>query len=103
MWPVSSSRPLRLQRWLAASARRRYEPGRGREEVTAFTFYDRLITGFAEVVNGGRPLYELAAPNRPLVEDLSELPADATFLRTIGTPRSLERLAAADRLTAVCA
>jgi hypothetical protein len=71
--------------------------------LTPFTFYDRLITGFAEAADGGRPLYELAAPNRPLVEDLSDLPPDATFVRTAGTPRSLKRLEAADQLVAVWA
>jgi hypothetical protein len=73
------------------------------DESSAFTFYDRLITGFAEAADGGRPLYELAAPKRPLVKDLSHLPPDATFLRTADTPKSLGRLEAAARLVAVWA
>ncbi len=73
------------------------------ESAAAFTFYDRLITGFAEVADGGRPLYELAAPKRPLVNDLSGLPPDATFLRTADTPTSLGRLEAATHLVAAWA
>jgi hypothetical protein len=77
--------------------------GAHERSVTEFTLYQRLVTGLDEAAKSGRVLYELVLPDRPLIEDISGLPASAAFLRTRGTPAPLERLTAATGLTALWA
>src|SRR5690348_17635695 len=63
----------------------------------------KLADGLARPASEGRPLYELVVPRRPIHDDLSGVPADAQFLATCGTARSLSRLAELEHLTAIWA
>ena len=58
----------------------------------AFHVPDRLAAALRSSAAHGTPPYALLAPERPVVDDLSMLPSDATFIATRGTARGLERI-----------
>ena len=58
----------------------------------AFRVPDRLAAALRSAAAHGTPPYALLAPERPVVDDLSHLPSDATFIATRGTARGLERI-----------
>lgn len=58
----------------------------------AFRVPDRLAAALRSSAAHGTPPYALLSPERPVVDDLSALPTDATFLATRGTARGLERI-----------
>src|SRR5262249_15371327 len=59
--------------------------------------------GLRRSAEDGRPLYELAVPHRPIIEDVNAVPAKAEFLATRGTAAALPRIAELARLTALWA
>ena len=58
----------------------------------AFHVPDRLAAALRSAAAHGTPPYALLSPERPVVDDLSVLPSDATFVATRGTARGLERI-----------
>lgn len=68
-----------------------------------FTPSPKLAAGLERSADDGRPLYELVVPRRPIVDDLSLVPDDATFVATRGTARHLTRLRTLERLEALWA
>jgi hypothetical protein len=62
-----------------------------------------LAIGLARSASDGRQLFELVMPRRPIWDDLSAIPADAEFVATRGTAKSLARLAELQHLSALWA
>src|SRR5689334_22269612 len=70
---------------------------------SAFTLPEDLAAGLRGSRARGTPLDALATPGRPILEDLSALPSDATYLATRGTAGALDRLGRARKLRALWA
>jgi hypothetical protein len=71
--------------------------------VSAFDLYPRLASNLQAANEQGSQLYALVVPDAPILDDLSALPADATFVATRGTAARLDRLGATLGLVAVWA
>jgi hypothetical protein len=68
-----------------------------------FTPSPKLAAALERDADDGRPLYALVVPRRPIVDDLSVVPDDATFVATRGTARHLGRLRELEHLVALWA
>ena len=69
----------------------------------AFTPSPEIAAALARSGDDGRPLYELRVPKRDIVEDLSDVPSDATFIATRGTAKKIARVGELARLEALWA
>ena len=67
----------------------------------AFHASDRLASALRSAAAHGTPAYALLSPERPVIEDLAGVPADATFLATRGTARLADRIGELARLQTV--
>lgn len=68
----------------------------------AFSIAPRLAESLLRA-DDGRPPYELAAPDRPVADDVDLIPADAAFVAIRGTATSLSRLGELRQLIALWA
>jgi hypothetical protein len=67
----------------------------------AFHVPDRLASALRSAAAHGTPAYALLSPERPVIEDLTTVPADATFLATRGSAHAPERLGELSQLRAL--
>jgi len=62
-----------------------------------------LASALRRDAGDGRPLYELVVPRRPIFEDVSLAPPDATFIATRGTAAHVAKIPELDELEALWA
>jgi len=68
-----------------------------------FAISPRLAAGLRSAAADGRPPYELALADGPLVEDVSDVPPDAEYVATRGTAANVPRVGHLEQLTALWA